>query len=270
LSNEQIRILVRLINSNALSNNDKKKVVRDKIDVAEFIGKMRVCYRLSINKEYTDNKQINKLIETIGKYILADSNDLANYHYKFYEDNDDMNNSDRRKRSSVIKSVALFQKFKNYDNLGYGYLNYDDFVRAIKSFDIDKISKEVEFEIDDEMLLEINYLEFLQAFYVVNTSKYSYVDEIWCHICNVIYENKFALIKCINHLKETVQDKITYAHFRCILLELNKILQEQKGELHKPLTDEQINILAYTVDDVDSIDYVQFFDSFKPVYYIKK
>ncbi|SBT45440.1 serine/threonine protein phosphatase 7, putative [Plasmodium ovale wallikeri] len=157
LSNEQIRILVRLINSNSLCNQEKVQE-NDKIDVAEFIGKMRVCYRLSINKEYTNNEKIKRLIETIGKHILADSADTANFHYRFYEEQDDADCSDRRKRSSVIKSVALFQKFKNYDNFGNGYLDYDDFVKAIKNFDMNKISKEVEFEVDDGILMEINLI----------------------------------------------------------------------------------------------------------------
>ncbi|SBT78839.1 serine/threonine protein phosphatase 7, putative [Plasmodium ovale] len=279
LSNEQIRILVRLINSNSLCNQEKVQE-NDKIDVAEFIGKMRVCYRLSINKEYTNNEKIKRLIETIGKHILADSADTANFHYRFYEEQDDADCSDRRKRSSVIKSVALFQKFKNYDNFGNGYLDYDDFVKAIKNFDMNKISKEVEFEVDDGILMElaksiditksskINFLEFLQAFYVVNKSKYSYVDEIWCHICTVIYENKFALKKCMKHLEDTIQGKITSIHFRYILLELNKLLQEHKHERNKPLTDEQIDLLSYTVETDDKIDYVEFLNSFKPVYYI--
>ncbi|KMZ83793.1 PP1-like protein serine/threonine phosphatase [Plasmodium vivax Brazil I] len=279
LSNEQIRILVRLINSNSLCNQDSSQE-SDKIDVAEFIGKMRVCYRLAINKEYTNNEKIRKLIETIGKHILADSADTANFHYRFYEENNESGGSERRKRSSVIKSVALFQKFKNYDNFGNGYLDYDDFVRAIKNFDMNKISKEVEFDVDDEILMElaksiditksskINFLEFLQAFYVVNKSKYSYVDEIWCHICTVIYENKVALKKCMKYLEDTMQGKITSIHFRYILLELNKILQEHKHEKKKPLTDEQIDLLSYTVETDDKVDYVDFLNSFKPVYYI--
>ncbi|SBS87423.1 serine/threonine protein phosphatase 7, putative [Plasmodium ovale curtisi] len=278
LSNEQIRILVRLINSNSLCNQERVQE-NDKIDVAEFIGKMRVCYRLSINKEYTNNEKIKRLIETIGKHILADSADTANFHYRFYEEQDDADCSDRRKRSSVIKSVALFQKFKNYDNFGNGYLDYDDFVKAIKNFDMNKISKEVEFEVDDGILMElaksiditksskINFLEFLQAFYVVNKSKYSYVDEIWCHICTVIYENKFALKKCMKHLEDTIQGKITSIHFRYILLELNKLLQEHKHERNKPLTDEQIDLLSYTVETDDKIDYVEFLNSFKPSYF---
>ncbi|CAA9990378.1 serine/threonine protein phosphatase 7, putative [Plasmodium knowlesi strain H] len=279
LSNEQIRILVRLINSNSLCNRDRAQE-NDKIDVAEFIGKMRVCYRLAINKEYINNDKIRKLIETIGKHILADSADTANFHYRFYEENNERGGSERRKRSSVIKSVALFQKFKNYDHFGNGYLDYDDFVRAIKNFDMNKISKEVEFDVDDEILMElaksiditksskINFLEFLQAFYVVNKSKYSYVDEIWCHICTVIYENKVALKKCMKYLEDTMQGKITSIHFRYILMELNKILQEQKHEKKKPLTDEQIDLLSYTVETDDKIDYVDFLNSFKPVYYI--
>ncbi|EUT78732.1 hypothetical protein PFAG_05310 [Plasmodium falciparum Santa Lucia] len=241
LSNEQIRILVRLINSNSLCNNTNLQE-NDKIDVAEFIGKMRVCYRLSINKDYVNNEKIQKLIETIGKHILSDSADTANYHYKFYEENNERHNSERRKRSSVIKSVALFQKFKNYDNFGNA-----------KSIDITKSSK-------------INFLEFLQAFYVVNKSKYSYVDEIWCHICTVIYENKVALKKCMKYLEDTMQGKITSIHFRYILLELNKILQEHNFEMNKPLTDEQIDLLAYTVETDDKVDYVEFFNSFKPTY----
>ncbi|CZT99939.1 serine/threonine phosphatase [Plasmodium falciparum IGH-CR14] len=277
LSNEQIRILVRLINSNSLCNNTNLQE-NDKIDVAEFIGKMRVCYRLSINKDYVNNEKIQKLIETIGKHILSDSADTANYHYKFYEENNERHNSERRKRSSVIKSVALFQKFKNYDNFGNGYLDYNDFVKAIKNFDMNKISKEVEFEVDDDILMElaksiditksskINFLEFLQAFYVVNKSKYSYVDEIWCHICTVIYENKVALKKCMKYLEDTMQGKITSIHFRYILLELNKILQEHNFEMNKPLTDEQIDLLAYTVETDDKVDYVEFFNSFKPTY----
>lgn len=36
-----------------------------------------------------------------------------------------------------------------------GYLDYDDFVRAIKNFDMNKISKEVEFDVDDEILMEV-------------------------------------------------------------------------------------------------------------------
>ncbi|EUD65899.1 protein phosphatase [Plasmodium inui San Antonio 1] len=278
LSNEQIRILVRLINSNSLCNKDSAHE-NDKIDVAEFIGKMRVCYRLAINKEYINNEKIRKLIETIGKHILADSADTANFHYKFYEENE-RGGSERRKRSSVIKSVALFQKFKNYDNFGNGYLDYDDFVRAIKNFDMNKISQEVEFDVDDEILMElaksiditksskINFLEFLQAFYVVNKSKYSYVDEIWCHICTVIYENKVALKKCMKYLEDTMQGKITSIHFRYILMELNKILQEHKHEKKKPLTNEQIDLLSYTVETDDKIDYIDFLNSFKPVYYI--
>ncbi|GAW82989.1 serine/threonine protein phosphatase 7 [Plasmodium gonderi] len=279
LSNEQIRILVRLINSNSLCNKESVQE-NEKIDVAEFIGKMRVCYRLAINKEYVNNEKITKLIETIGKHILADSADTANFHYKFYEDSNARGGSERRKRSSVIKSVALFQKFKNYDHFGNGYLDYEDFVRAIKNFDMNKISKDVDFEVDDEILMElaksiditksskINFLEFLQAFYVVNKSKYSYVDEIWCHICTVIYENKVALKKCMNYLEDTMQGKIASIHFRYILLELNKILEENKHEMKKPLTDEQIDLLSYTVETDDKIDYVDFLNSFKPVYYI--
>ncbi|CRG95746.1 serine/threonine protein phosphatase, putative [Plasmodium gallinaceum] len=277
LSVEQIRILMRLINSNSLCNKNKI-LENDKIDVAEFIGKMRVCYRLSINKEYIDNEKIKKLIETIGKYILSDSTDTANFHYKFYEENSLRNNSERRKRSSVIKAVALFQKFKNYDNFGNGYLDYNDFVKAIKTFDIKKISKEVNFEVNDSILLElaksidvtksskINFLEFLQAFYIVNKSKYSYVDEIWCHICTVIYENKIALKKCLKYIEDSIQGRITSLHFRYVLLELNKILQEQKYEMNKPLTDEQIDLLAYSVETDDKVDYIEYLNSFKPVY----
>ncbi|CRH03910.1 serine/threonine protein phosphatase, putative [Plasmodium relictum] len=277
LSIVQIRILMRLINSNSLCKKNKI-LENDKIDVAEFIGKMRVCYRLSINKEYINNEKIKKLIETIGKYILSDSTDIANFHYKFYEENNLRNNSERRKRSSVIKAVALFQKFKNYDHFGNGYLDYNDFVKAIKTFDMNKISKEVDFEVNDNILLElaksiditksckINFLEFLQAFYIVNKSKYSYVDEIWCHICTVIYENKVPLKKCLKYLEDSTQGKITSLHFRYVLLELNKILQQQKYEMNKPLTDEQIDLLAYTVEADDKVNYTEFLNSFKPVY----
>lgn len=110
---------MRLINSNSLCNKNRIQE-NDKIDVAEFIGKMRVCYRLAINKEYINNAKVQKLIETIGKHILADSSEIANFHYRFYEEQDESENADRRKRSSVIKSVALFQKFKNFDKFGDG------------------------------------------------------------------------------------------------------------------------------------------------------
>ncbi|SCM04680.1 serine/threonine protein phosphatase 7, putative [Plasmodium chabaudi chabaudi] len=279
LSAEQVRILMRMINSNSLCNKNRVQE-NDKIDVAEFIGKMRVCYRLAINKEYINNEKVQKLIETIGKHILADSSEIANFHYRFYEEQDESENADRRKRSSVIKSVALFQKFKNFDKFGDGYLDYADFVKAIKSFDMKKINKEAGFEVNDEILLElaksiditksskINFLEFLQAFYVVNKSKYSYVDEIWCHICTVIYENKVALKRCIKYLEDNFHGKITSVQIRHILLELNKLLQEQKHSKSKPLTEEQIDLLSYIVETDDSINYDEFFNSFKPVYYI--
>ncbi|KYN93894.1 serine/threonine protein phosphatase 7, putative, partial [Plasmodium reichenowi] len=89
---------------------------------------------------------------------------------------------------------------------------------------------------------------------------------IWCHICTVIYENKVALKKCMKYLEDTMQGKITSIHFRYILLELNKILQEHNFEMNKPLTDEQIDLLAYTVETDDKVDYVEFFNSFKPTY----
>ncbi|ETW34029.1 hypothetical protein PFTANZ_05194 [Plasmodium falciparum Tanzania (2000708)] len=63
-----------------------------------------------------------------------------------------------------------------------------------------------------------------------------------------------------------MQGKITSIHFRYILLELNKILQEHNFEMNKPLTDEQIDLLAYTVETDDKVDYVEFFNSFKPTY----
>lgn len=284
LSPEQIRILIRMISSNSLVSSSQNKSIddsTDKIDVAEFIGKMRVGYRLSINEEYQNEKDIQKLIETIGKYILSDSTVTANIHYQFYEDANVRNkrkkhDSERRRRSSVIKAVALFQKFKIYDTYGNGYLKYEDFVAAIKNFDIVKMSKEVGFEITDEILLKlaksiditksskINFLEFLQAFYVVNKSKYSYVEELWCHICTVIYKNRIALEKCLKYLDNPAQKGIvSCGQFRHVLFELNKILQEKED---MALTEEQIDLLSFTIDTENEVNYSHFLNSFKPVY----
>lgn len=104
-----------------------------RIDVAEFLGRFKVIYGHSIKDRFDlfdrsalghfgsirtieTDPWISKALGAIGRAILADKAEAANRHYATTDnlplpfDGATVN----RRRSSAVRSAALFQKFKDY------------------------------------------------------------------------------------------------------------------------------------------------------------
>ncbi|CDJ49885.1 serine/threonine protein phosphatase 5, putative [Eimeria brunetti] len=167
------------------------------IDVAEFLGRFKVVYSNSIREDpQSKTPWLRRAFHCIGKAILADKAEAASRHYEQQQlqqlqqlqqqqqqqegQGPLIGDANSRRRSSAVRAVALFQKFKDYNEGGDGYLSYEDFVCGIKRLNIDE--EELGFALTDAHLFRvaeaidltgskrINYLEFLQAFHVVDSS----------------------------------------------------------------------------------------------------
>lgn len=62
---------------------------------------------------------MGRALGAIGKQILADKAEAARQHYKTIDDSGnvalyDVEESSKRRRSSALRSAALFQKFTDY------------------------------------------------------------------------------------------------------------------------------------------------------------
>ncbi|KAK1442071.1 serine/threonine-protein phosphatase 5-related protein [Babesia gibsoni] len=274
LSNPQIKILMRTILSSCIDNQGGKA------DIVEFLSKLKVIYSASTRYEPKED-WLEAALPAIGRVILSDRTDAA---ARYYNPNYDpstalshmVKDDASRRRSSAIRAVALFQKFQDYDKLGGGLLSYSDFAEAIKKLDLSKAEQELGFEITDHHLFEIarmidvtnsnkiNYLEFLQAFYVVDHNKYSVVNEMWDHICSTLYKHRSSLLQAF-HAYDASHNGSVYIHeFKEVLYALYDIL----GYNEAPFTFEQTEILVECIDTNDEgmIMYTDFLESFSPTY----
>lgn len=274
LSNPQIKILMRTILSSCIDNQGGKA------DVVEFLSKLKVIYSASTRYEIKE-EWMEAALPAIGKVILSDRTEAA---ARYYNPNDDASSAlarafkdeATRRRSSAIRAVALFQKFQDYDKLGGGLLSYSDFAEAIKQLDLSKAEQELGFKLTDHHLFEIahmidvtntnkiNYLEFLQAFYVVDHNKYSVVNEMWDHICSTLYRHRNCLRHAF-HSYDTAHNGSIYIHeFKEVLYALYDTL----GFNEAPFTFEQTEILVECIDTNDEgmIEYNDFLESFHPTY----
>ncbi|KAF8820408.1 hypothetical protein IE077_003210 [Cardiosporidium cionae] len=215
-------------------------------------------------------------MQSIGRAILADKTETARRYFEEQDAADITENPTERRRSSALRAVALFQKFRDFDNSGDGYLSYEDFATAISRLPLEQISEEIGFQLTLQAILKIaeaidvtrskriNYFEFLQAFHVVDgNSRVSVAEELWNHICTVLYQHRTSLRAALHQIDSQCDGKVTMAHFRAAIETLNTIL----GFHITPLTDEQIDSLAHFIDvDVDGLfNYEEFLDCFHPV-----
>ncbi|KAF8820394.1 hypothetical protein IE077_000502 [Cardiosporidium cionae] len=269
LSEPQIKILMRIITANCTMDGEK-------VDIAEFLGRFKVIYSKAISQTAKDVPWINLALQSIGKAILSDKAETARRYFEEQEVADMTENPTERRRSSALRAVALFQKFRDFDSSGDGYLSYEDFASAIYRLPLEQISEEIGFPltlqaitkiaeaIDVTRSKRINYFEFLQAFHVVDgNSRVSVAEELWNHICTVIYQHRSSLRTALHQIDSKCDGKVTIAHFRAAVETLNTVL----GYSTTPLTDEQIDSLAHFIDiDVDGLfNYEEFLDCFHPV-----
>ncbi|GFE53728.1 serine threonine phosphatase [Babesia ovis] len=273
LSNPQIKILMRTILSSCIDHGGKA-------DIVEFLSKLKVIYSASTRYNVKE-EWMEAALPAIGRVILSDRTEAAARYYNPSCDketamaklaSDEMS----RRRSSAIRAVALFQKFQDYDKVGGGLLSYSDFAEAIKGLDLSKAEQELGFKLTDKHLFEIahmidvtntkkiNYLEFLQAFYVVDQNKYSVVNEMWDHVCSTLYKHRSSLIQAFQSY-DTNHDGSIYIHeFKEVL----HALYETLGYTEAPFTFEQTEILVECIDTNDEgmIMYNEFLESFHPQY----
>ncbi|UKJ87747.2 protein-serine/threonine phosphatase [Theileria orientalis] len=277
LSNPQVKILMRTIFSSCLDGTTDGKA-----DIVEFLSKLKVIYSESI-KYHPTEEWMEKALPSIGKLILSNRVEAAARYYNPNNKTDNLEkekNEINRRRSSAIRAFALFQKFQEYDKAGEGLLSYDDFVKALKTLDLSKVEDEIGVKLTDHHLKElarmidvtkaekINYLEFLQAFYVVDESKYSVVNEMWDHICATMYKHKNSLKKALSHYDTEHIGKVYVHEFKDVLYALYDIL----GKAEAPLTFEQTEVLVECIDTNHEgmILYDEFLESFRPMYTLTK
>lgn len=275
LSNPQVKILMRTIFSSCLDGNPDGKA-----DIVEFLSKLKVIYSASIRYNAKE-EWMEKALPAIGRVILSNRVEAAARYYNPSQAVDEKTielgkQEVNRRRSSAIRAFALFQKFQDYDKAGEGILTLDDFVRALKYMDLSKVEEELGLKLTDYHLAEIahmvdvnnsqkiNYLEFLQAFYVVDQSKYSVVNEMWDHICSTMYRHKNSLKQALYHYDVNHEGTVYIHEFKEVLYALNDVL----GGTKAPLTFEQTEVLVECMDTNDEgmILYNEFLDSFKPMY----
>ncbi|EPT25249.1 serine/threonine protein phosphatase [Toxoplasma gondii ME49] len=270
LSEPQVRILMRLITASPAFN-----AAAGSIDVAEFLGRFRVVYSHVINDDKRSVPWLQRALHCIGKAILADKAEAANRHYEQQRQDGNLGpDLNTRRRSSAVRAVALFQKFKDYNEGGDGYLSYADFVTGIKRLTIDE--EELGFALTDEHLYKvaeavdttgskrINYLEFLQAFHVVDSnSNNSAAEELWGQICTAIFQHKSSIRRALHQFDPDMTGKVDSEDFRSALVTVNTVLSRTEA----PLTEEQIDQLVNTMDlnNEGMVEYEEFLDSFSPV-----
>ncbi|OEH80588.1 serine threonine protein phosphatase [Cyclospora cayetanensis] len=272
LSEPQVRILMRLITASPAFN-----AAAGSIDVAEFLGRFKVVYSNSIKEDpQAKTPWLSRALHCIGKAILADKAEAASRHYEQQQlqEGGFMGEGGSRRRSSADRAVALFQKFKDYNEGGDGYLSYDDFISGIKRLNIDE--EELGFALTDAHLYRvveaidltgskrINYLEFLQAFHVVDSSsKNNLAEELWGQICTTLFQHSNSIRRALHQFDPDLTGKVDSEDFRSALVTLNTVLARTEA----PLTEEQIDLLVNFMD-LDSegmVEYEEFLDSFIPV-----
>ncbi|KAK2197196.1 bifunctional Metallo-dependent phosphatase-like/EF-hand domain pair/Serine-threonine-specific protein phosphatase-bis(5-nucleosyl)-tetraphosphatase/EF-hand domain/Calcineurin-like phosphoesterase domain [Babesia duncani] len=275
LSNPQVKILMRTILNSCIHKEDDPS---GKADIVEFLSKLKVIYSASVRYDIKD-QWIEDAIPALGRVILSDRKEAAARYYDLGEEGQAAKNAAieevRRKRSSAIRAVALFQKFQEYDKVGCGLLSYSDFVEALKHLDLSKAEQELGFHLTDAHLMEIahvidvagtskiNYLDFLQAFYVVDNNKYSIVNEMWDHICSTLYRHRSSIRHALNAYNSD-DGTVHVEEFKEVLMALYEIL----GFNEAPFTFEQTEVLVDCIDTnaQGMILYNEFLDSFKPIY----
>ncbi|KAL8427440.1 hypothetical protein Efla_003887 [Eimeria flavescens] len=279
LSEPQVRILMRLITASPAFN-----AAAGSIDVAEFLGRFKVVYSNSIKEDpQAKTPWLTRALHCIGKAILADKAEAASRHYEQQQLQDGglLGEGGSRRRSSAVRAVALFQKFKDYNEGGDGYLSYDDFVSGIKRLNIDEeelgfaltdshlyranvLSRQVAEAIDLTGSKRINYLEFLQAFHVVDSSSNNNLaEELWGQICTTLFQHSNSIRRALHQFDPDLTGKVDSEDFRSALVTLNTVLARTEA----PLTEEQIDQLVNFMD-LDSegmVEYEEFLDSFIPV-----
>ncbi|KAL8431442.1 hypothetical protein ACSSS7_005271 [Eimeria intestinalis] len=268
----RVRILMRLITASPAFN-----AAAGSIDVAEFLGRFKVVYSNSIKEDpQAKTPWLSRALHCIGKAILADKAEAASRHYEQQQLQDGglLGEGGNRRRSSAVRAVALFQKFKDYNEGGDGYLSYDDFVSGIKRLNIDE--EELGFALTDSHLYRvaeaidltgskrINYLEFLQAFHVVDSSSNNNLaEELWGQICTTLFQHSNSIRRALHQFDPDLTGKVDSEDFRSALVTLNTVLARTEA----PLTEEQIDQLVnfMDLDGEGMVEYEEFLDSFIPV-----
>eukprot|EP01068_Selenidium_serpulae_P013141 Selendium_serpulae@DN5931_c0_g1_i1.p1 len=272
MSEPQVRLLMRLITASHLQEGDPNA----RIDAAEFLGRFKVVYGNATKENSKGEKEewIQQALQAIGKQILADRNEAAGRHYEQQEPISAPEVQNRR-RSSAIRAVALFQKFKDFneDSSNEGFLPYSDFVQAIRRLGLSQIEDELGWKLTEHQLIEIarsidvtrsgkiNYLEFLNAFHVVDSnSNTNLAEEIWSQICGTIFQHKSSIRRALRHFDPALTGNVDIDDFRAALMTLNSVLARSEA----PLTEEQIESLACGIesDNDEMIAYEDFLESF--------
>lgn len=269
-----------------------------RVDVVEFLGRFKVIYGQTIkDRDQNAAPWITQALEAIGRHILADKAETAERHYNNMSENllEGLGGTTlltagepplkaSRRRSSTLRSVALLQKFKDFTNKNSdissletndnaGFLSYKGFINAIRKLPVAAIEAELKFKLDDDKLIRlaqaidvtqsgrINYLEFLNAFYVVDNNTTTQVaEQLWQQICASFYQQKVTLRRALSLLDPDSSGKVDADEFRNVLTTLNMVL----GPREAPLTTEQIDLIISSIesDNDNLVDYNSFLDSF--------
>eukprot|EP00917_Polyrhabdina_sp_WS-2016_P018987 GHVP01040785.1.p1 GENE.GHVP01040785.1~~GHVP01040785.1.p1 ORF type:complete len:1042 (-),score=191.06 GHVP01040785.1:5234-8359(-) len=107
VTDSQSQVLLRSL----IPGETEEKDSHIRIDAAEFLGRFRVTYNKSLS--FTDdpkNGWMRKALEEIGRQLVCDKESITESYYKTRGDE-----STERRRSSAMKSVALFQKYRLRD-----------------------------------------------------------------------------------------------------------------------------------------------------------
>ncbi|KAL8270324.1 hypothetical protein Esti_005759 [Eimeria stiedai] len=249
LSEPQVRILMRLITASPAFN-----AAAGSIDVAEFLGRFKVVYSNSIKEDpQAKTAWLIRALHCIGKAILADKAEAASRHYEQQQLQDGglLGEGGSRRRSSAVRAVALFQKFKDYNEGGDGMTFKNLPLKVAEAIDLTGSKR-------------INYLEFLQAFHVVDSSSNNNLaEELWGQICTTLFQHSNSIRRALHQFDPDLTGKVDSEDFRSALVTLNTVLARTEA----PLTEEQIDQLVnfMDLDGEGMVEYEEFLDSFIPV-----
>ncbi|KAL8449350.1 hypothetical protein Emag_003640 [Eimeria magna] len=196
------------------------------IDVAEFLGRFKVVYSNSIKEDpQAKTPWLSRALHCIGKAILADKAEAASRHYEQ-------------------------QQLQDGGLLGEGGNR--------------RRSSAVAEAIDLTGSKRINYLEFLQAFHVVDSSSNNNLaEELWGQICTTLFQHSNSIRRALHQFDPDLTGKVDSEDFRSALVTLNTVLARTEA----PLTEEQIDQLVnfMDLDGEGMVEYEEFLDSFIPV-----
>eukprot|EP00918_Siedleckia_nematoides_P081891 GHVU01179492.1.p1 GENE.GHVU01179492.1~~GHVU01179492.1.p1 ORF type:complete len:142 (+),score=26.57 GHVU01179492.1:327-752(+) len=101
---------MRVIAANHMQSGDSN----GRIDAAEFLGRFRVVYGNTVKEKMSADPWVHEVLAAIGRAIMQDKESAAELHYEAQEVQNYARGAKDRRRSSTVRAVALFQKFKEF------------------------------------------------------------------------------------------------------------------------------------------------------------